>query len=605
MNQAPVVRAGTNQTITLPSTATLAGSATDDGLPAGSTLTVTWTKNSGPGTVTFANSHAVSTTASFSAAGTYVLTLTASDTQLTSSANVTITVNAAPVPTPTPTPDTIPPLVSITGPANGSTVSGSAVAVAASATDNVGVVGVQFKLDGANLGAEDTTSPYSVIWDTTISANGSHTISAVARDAAGNTATASVTVMVSNTTTVTPPPPTTGNNYYVSPNGNDSNNGSLSSPWKTIANALLNTGPGDTVNLRAGTYTESIEMRGDPGNRFGHVMGGSSSGWWTLQSYPGEVATLSGGAFAAYSVQYSRFQNLNFVNGNGIYVGTADWVTPPGPRSSNVQVLNNTFSGSQIRYGFIEVMFDNSLVQGNHIVCTGGGTTTDHGIYLHHGDSNTVRGNVISGASGYQIHVYDERKSYSDPQTFITNAIIEDNVLSGSQSRSGLIVSQGGDTVVNGVLVRNNIMFGNANYGIELTDYGSLNENGVLVYNNTLYNNAQGGITIGNNMLTGSEIRDNIFDEPGTQINRDTTGSIGLTVNNNLYWPTALRLNNITDSNALIGDPKFVNPTADFHLQAGSAAIDKAVTLSQVPVDKDGISRPVGPAPDLGAYEYH
>ena len=57
------------------------------------------------------------------------------------------------------------------------------IALTATATDDVGVVGVQFKLDGANLGAEDTTAPYAVTWDTTLLANGAHTLSAVARDA--------------------------------------------------------------------------------------------------------------------------------------------------------------------------------------------------------------------------------------------------------------------------------------------------------------------------------------------------------------------------------------------------------------------------------------
>ncbi|MDQ3565563.1 MAG: Ig-like domain-containing protein, partial [Pseudomonadota bacterium] len=62
-------------------------------------------------------------------------------------------------------PDSTPPTVSITAPANGGTVSGAAVTVSANASDNVGVAGVQFKLDGVNLGAEDTTSPYSLTWN--------------------------------------------------------------------------------------------------------------------------------------------------------------------------------------------------------------------------------------------------------------------------------------------------------------------------------------------------------------------------------------------------------------------------------------------------------
>ena len=73
----------------------------------------------------------------------------------------------------------------MTTPAAGATVSAT-VTVTASATDAVGVAGVQFKVDGVNLGAEDTTAPYSVAWATTGIANGDHTLTAVARDAAGN-----------------------------------------------------------------------------------------------------------------------------------------------------------------------------------------------------------------------------------------------------------------------------------------------------------------------------------------------------------------------------------------------------------------------------------
>src|SRR5260370_37417718 len=89
----------------------------------------------------------------------------------------------------------------MTGPANGSTISGT-VTVSANATDNVGVAAIQFQLDGANLGAAVTGSgpSYSMSWDTTKASNTAHTLTAVASDAAGNTATAvNISVTVSNT----------------------------------------------------------------------------------------------------------------------------------------------------------------------------------------------------------------------------------------------------------------------------------------------------------------------------------------------------------------------------------------------------------------------
>src|SRR6185436_8773570 len=70
---------------------------------------------------------------------------------------------------------------------------------------NVGIAGVQFKLDGANLGPEDTAAPYSFVWNSTTVADGTHTLTAVARDAAGNTATAAaLTVKVSNAVSACP-----------------------------------------------------------------------------------------------------------------------------------------------------------------------------------------------------------------------------------------------------------------------------------------------------------------------------------------------------------------------------------------------------------------
>ena len=88
-NQPPTVDAGTAQTIILPATASLSGTASDDGLPAA--LTTTWSTVSGPGTVTFANASSLATTATFSTLGTYVLRLTASDGELVTNDDVTIT----------------------------------------------------------------------------------------------------------------------------------------------------------------------------------------------------------------------------------------------------------------------------------------------------------------------------------------------------------------------------------------------------------------------------------------------------------------------------------------------------------------------------------
>jgi chitodextrinase len=114
---------------------------------------------------------------------------------LTTSANSTFATTA-------PAADTTQPTITMTAPPAG-TLFGSTIAVSANASDNVGVVGVQFLLDGINLGVEDTSSPYALIWDTTQTTNGTHTLSARARDASGNVRTAAnITVTVNNPTSI-------------------------------------------------------------------------------------------------------------------------------------------------------------------------------------------------------------------------------------------------------------------------------------------------------------------------------------------------------------------------------------------------------------------
>ncbi len=94
-----------------------------------------------------------------SPAVTTTYTLTASSSQGTAVAHVTVTVN---------TPDTTPPTVSIAAPVNGALLRGI-VTISSTASDNVGVTGVQFYLDGAALGSQITTLPYLISWNTNTS----------------------------------------------------------------------------------------------------------------------------------------------------------------------------------------------------------------------------------------------------------------------------------------------------------------------------------------------------------------------------------------------------------------------------------------------------
>lgn len=126
-----------------------------------------------------------------------------------------------------------PPSVGVTAPAAGSTVSGT-VALAASASDDVGVASVRFAVDGATVGT-DTTAPYTVAWNSGSVSPGGHSITATAQDSAGQT-TSSGSVPVTVEAAATP----TGEVLFVV-----ANPGTLNAGETAVRNRL--TGLGFTV----------------------------------------------------------------------------------------------------------------------------------------------------------------------------------------------------------------------------------------------------------------------------------------------------------------------------------------------------------------------
>jgi hypothetical protein len=121
--------------------------------------------------------------------GSHTLISRATDTSgnIGESAPITVTVSNA-------VSDTTPPTVSITNPADGSSVKrNSTVTITASASDNVGVTKVEFYVDGS-LKCTDSILPYGCSWKVPGKRNATYTIQAKAYDAAGNTKTHSVTV---------------------------------------------------------------------------------------------------------------------------------------------------------------------------------------------------------------------------------------------------------------------------------------------------------------------------------------------------------------------------------------------------------------------------
>lgn len=337
--------------------------------------------------------------------------------------------------------DTTSPTVSVTAPSASATVSGTTTTVSADASDNVGVVGVQFKLDGSNLGTEDTASPYSITWDTTTAANGSHTLTAVARDAAGNNTTSSgVSVTVSNgasfgvtvanfwvdTTPGTCTRQTTPGAYVDAQSCTD--------PPTAYASASA----GDVIGVKAGTYSANWEFAYraafanstcDPLGAWGSVVTSSCVKVEPAQSenvtLNGHITSYSGGVWVRGSVTNSvtapqSYETRTFnITVNG-YVNTEansvtnypDHVTFQGIDAKQIGAFSSKYVAfSEVDAG-PQVMGTNCAINGsfggslagNNTAYGGGITVTPEFILFHrvlfHGASRDANGKASDCHTG-------------------------------------------------------------------------------------------------------------------------------------------------------------------------------------------------------------
>ncbi len=230
----------------------------------------------------------------------------------------------------------------------------------------------------------------------------------------------------------------------------------------------------------------------------------------------------------------------------------------------------------------------------------------NEGIRVHHNTAydNQGGGFWVSGWNRPTIHLVKDIQLYANVSY---------------RNRWGFNVFAIADTTIEGVKIFNNLAYGNTDSGITISGTEDPKADflitDVLVMNNTVYGNGggrqwdSGGIHLFNVNAKGIVIRNNIVGGNFSfSIAVEPVAAprvIEVVIDHNLidgyrgYWKE------IRGTQAVTGNPRFAAPDgADFHLQKGSAAIDKGSSEGAPETDFDGLSRPQGKGVDIGALEF-
>ncbi len=453
--------------------------------------------------------------------------------------------------------------------------------------------------------------------------------------------------------------------YYVSTSGNDSNAGTLSSPWRTIQKAANTAGAGSTVLIREGVYFEKVEMN----------KNGTSTAYITYRNYPGETVTLDGtGVIGAsmigvYNKRYLKIIGLNITN--------------------NIQ---NDASGVLIEYGSRNIELRNCVISNIHFSANPNDIATAnknaHPVLVY-GDHPT---NISTGIIVDSCEIRDCRTGYSEGLTMDGNVsgfritrnyvhhisnigidmaghfgacptasldqarsgICSDNYVaycgSNYATAAGIYVDGGKNIVIernriercqwgievgcenigktsSGITVRDNLVWRCAQSGLTFGGYdypsGSGRITGCKFLNNTFFQNDTTGQSQGQILLTASatcQFKNNIVVGIGQWLmSRELTAS-GLVMNYNVwYTPTgtgkvqwgsttyatysAYKTGTGLDANSLFANPML---GADLHISSGSVAINAGDPTFVAPsgeTDIDGQTRVQLNRVDCGADE--
>jgi parallel beta-helix repeat protein len=391
--------------------------------------------------------------------------------------------------------------------------------------------------------------------------------------------------------------------YHVATTGNDANPGTALLPWRTVSHAATKVAAGDTVLIHPGIYNGGIVIN----------TSGRAAAPIVFRANGADVIIDGGGgtrdAFFIAAADHVIVEGLLIRRANraGLRISLSD----------SVVVRNCTFADNG-RWGVFTDFSDFTLIEN----CETYGAVDEHGIYISNSsDYPTIRNNRIHHNRANGIHINGDLSQGGDG--VISHGLVEGNIIYENGVGGGSGINMDG---VTDAIVRNNLLYDNNASGISVyqIDGGSGSKNNRLL-NNTIIVPADGrwAINIPDTNDTGNKIFNNIIfsshsfrgsiliptanlagfeSDYNVVVDRFSIDGGNSTINL-AAWKTLGY-----DTHSFIATPAqlFVNPTTqDYRLKAGSPAIDAGISSPDVLKDLAGISRPVGRAFDIGAYEYN
>jgi hypothetical protein len=438
-------------------------------------------------------------------------------------------------------------------------------------SDDTAVTTVTWSNNRGGSGTATGTTSWS--FTATGLSSGHNIITVDAADAAGNHGTDSIDVTYT---------PVSGSTYYVSTSGSDSADGSIGAPWKTLQTSIGKMVSGDTLYLRAGTFSDP-----DVPDINNFTAAGTPT---RFLGYPGEKVILNGpgtnsgacGIFNSANVTWGDMTISNFNIALIVFGASHEIVL------TNLTIWQIGQQGLFVYDASYNVLVTNALIRDTGRYPGRNGEGMYVGLGQPGGDAThsvVISQIVVSNTTDEAIEF--KQGSYSN--------ILENFVIShGAQSTSEGAVELDEDGNYNlspNHIVRNGIIhdYGGWSFGVHMMT-------GSTLYNVVLYNRGS---------AVPIKLEETVADTWLRSVYNNTIDGGTITVTST----QSILTNNIGDTttgNIAFNSAYFVDAANhDYRLIYGSTPIDSAVSLSSIfTTDALGVTRPQGVAWDYGAYEF-